>query len=104
LLWAVGYYTDEDYFVSRLAVEGLPAPLQRGQSLVESNRTIENVRLERHSKASKKIGNWKWRRNPLDCATESLPENSVRFLRARSAKKSAKKGIDFSEAGKHNPS
>ena len=28
LLWAVGYYTDEDYFVPRLTVEGIPAHLQ----------------------------------------------------------------------------
>ena len=34
LLWAVGYFTDEDYFVSRLGVEGLPAQLQRGQNLI----------------------------------------------------------------------
>jgi hypothetical protein len=65
LLWAVGYFTDEDYFVSRLGVEGLPARLQRGQNLVGNDGVIQNVRLERHLKGSKKIGNWKWKRNPF---------------------------------------
>jgi hypothetical protein len=64
LLWAVGYYTDEDYFVPRLSVEGIPSHLQRGQSLIERGR-IENVRLERHIKGRKKIGHWKWRDNPF---------------------------------------
>ena len=40
LLWAVGYYTDEDYFVPSLIVEGLPAHLQRGQNLIGRNGAI----------------------------------------------------------------
>ena len=40
LLWAVGYFTDEDYFVPELKVEGLPAHLQRGQNLGGINGTI----------------------------------------------------------------
>jgi hypothetical protein len=65
LLWAVGYHTDEDYFVPKLTVEGLPAHLQRGQNLVGPNGTVENVRLERHLKGEKKTGHWKWRNNPF---------------------------------------
>lgn len=65
LLWAVGYFTDEDYFVSRLGVEGLPAQLQRGQNLIGRDGMIQNVRLERHPKGSKKISNWKWKGNPF---------------------------------------
>src|SRR6476660_4598530 len=34
LLWAAGYYTDEDYFVPSVIVEGLPSHLQRGQNLI----------------------------------------------------------------------
>lgn len=77
LLWAVGYFTDEDYFVREMKVEGLPAHLQRGQNLVESNGTIENVRLERHPKGSKKIGNWKWQHNPF---SNSRQLNGLRVM------------------------
>jgi hypothetical protein len=65
LLWAVGYYTDEDYFVPQLSVEGIPSHLQRGQNLIEPQGRIENVRLERHIEGQKKIGNWKWKDNPF---------------------------------------
>ena len=47
LLWAVGYYTDEDYFVPQISVEGIPPHLQRGQNSIEPHGRIENVRLER---------------------------------------------------------
>ncbi|MGH9540203.1 MAG: hypothetical protein ACRD3H_19920, partial [Terriglobales bacterium] len=77
LLWAVGYFTDEDYFVREMKVEGLPAHLQRGQNLVESNGTIENVRLERHPKGSKKLGNWKWQHNPF---SNSRQLNGLRVM------------------------
>src|SRR3990172_12095261 len=33
-LWAVGYFTDEDYFISNIRVEGMPRQLKRGQGLV----------------------------------------------------------------------
>ena len=79
LLWAVGYYTDEDYFVPRLIVEGLPSHLQRGQNLVGPDGTIENVRLERHLKDQKKTGNWKWRHNPF---TGTRKFNGLRVMMA----------------------
>jgi hypothetical protein len=79
LLWAVGFYADEDYFVLRLAVEGLPAHLQRGQNLVGSNGMIENVRLERHLKDQKKAGNWKWKTNPF---TGTRQFNGLRVMMA----------------------
>lgn len=79
LLWAAGYYTDEDYFVPRLIVEGLPPHLQRGQNLVGSDGTIEDVRLERHLKDRKKTGNWKWRSNPF---TGTRKFNGLRVMMA----------------------
>ncbi len=65
LLWAAGYYTDEDYFVPQLSVEGIPSHLRRGQNLIQPQGRIENVRLERHIEGQKKIGNWKWKDNPF---------------------------------------
>jgi len=79
LLWAVGYYTDEDYFVPRLIVEGMPPHLQRGQNLVASDGTLENVRLKRHLKGQKKAGNWQWRHNPF---TGTRKFNGLRVMMA----------------------
>jgi len=64
LLWAAGYFTTEDYFVSTLEVENMPAHLKRGQDLVGPGGVIKNVRLKRHPNG-KKIGTWRWKHNPL---------------------------------------
>jgi hypothetical protein len=64
LVWAVGYYANEDYFLPTLHVEDMPR-LRRGQNLVASDGTIQNVRLKRYLKGEKKIGTWKWRDNPF---------------------------------------
>ena len=47
LVWAVGYYANEDYFLPELRVEDMP-PLKRGQNLVDPDGTVRNVRLKRH--------------------------------------------------------
>jgi len=61
IVWAVGYYTNEDYFVPELQVRGMPDKLQRGQELIGPNGFVRNARLKRESKEEKKIGNWQWR-------------------------------------------
>ena len=63
LVWAVGYSTDEDYFVKRLHVSGLPAHLQRGQKYEDDQGSFRNARLKRS--LGKKVGVWKWRQNPF---------------------------------------
>lgn len=79
LLWAAGYFTDEDYFVPDLTVEGLPPHLQRGQNLVGSHGVMRNVRLERHLKEQKKLGHWEWRHNPF---TGTRRFNGLRVMMA----------------------
>ena len=64
LVWAVGYNTDEDYFLPDLRVESMPH-LRRGQNLVAPDGSMHNVRLKRHLKDEKKIGGWKWGDNPF---------------------------------------
>lgn len=64
LLWAVGYFANEDYFVADLRVEGMK-PLKRGQKLVAPDGELRNVRMKRFLKDQKKVGNWHWRSNPL---------------------------------------
>jgi len=63
LVWAVGYSTNEDYFLPVLRVRGLPPHLHRGQNLIGPGGTIRNARLKRYSKDEKKIGQWPWRGN-----------------------------------------
>jgi len=64
LLWAVGYLTDEDYYLPELRVQGMKK-LKRGQSLVAADGTIRGVRLERHVTGEKRIGDWSWFKNPF---------------------------------------
>ena len=64
LLWAVGYFANEDYFVADMRVEGMK-PLKRGQKLVGPDGELRNVRLKRFLKDEKKVGNWRWRSNPF---------------------------------------
>ena len=65
LLWAVGYFTEEDYFVPQLQVKNLPPQLKRGQEFVKPGGIVPNVRLKRHPKRAEKDGEWHWRHNQL---------------------------------------
>ena len=62
LLWAVGYFVNDDYVVSSAHVEGLQ--LTRGHKLVREGQ-IEEARFEKKPDQQKKIGIWKWRDNPF---------------------------------------
>ena len=78
LVWAVGYFADEDYFLPVLRVEDMPH-LRRGENLVGPDGSIHDVRLERHRNDEKKISNWKWRDNPFAREREF---NGLRVLMA----------------------
>lgn len=62
LLWAVGFITNENYFLPETIVRDLPR-LHRGGEFVK-DESVKGVRLQRHS-AGKKVGNWSWRHNPF---------------------------------------
>lgn len=64
LLWAVGYFTNEDYFLADLRVEEMKR-LKRGRKLVGAEGTMKNVRLKRLVKDEKRVGIWRWRSNPF---------------------------------------
>jgi hypothetical protein len=64
LLFAAGYFVDEDYYIDELHVEGLP-PLKRGQSFVTPDGVVHGARLERKMKEIKKLGTWDWFKNPF---------------------------------------
>ena len=62
LLWAVGYFVNDDYVVASAHVEGLH--LERGDKRVTDGQ-IEEARFEKKPDQQKKIGIWKWRENPF---------------------------------------
>ena len=56
LLFAAGYFVDEDYYIENLPVEGLPK-LHKGKSFVTDGNIVHGARLERRTKEVKKLGN-----------------------------------------------
>lgn len=79
IVWSVGYFANEDYFVSHLKVQGMPQRLHRGQNLVEPDGSLQNVRLKREPATQKKIGTWRWRQ---DAFTGTREWNGLRTLMA----------------------
>ena len=83
LLWAVGYSTDEDYFVERIQVNGMHAVSRkrrkRIRGLLDSDGIMHDVRLKRYSNLEKKVGTWQWRQNPF---TGSRELNGLRVMMA----------------------
>ncbi len=79
IVWAVGFYTNEDYFVPELQVHGMPDRLKRGQELVGVNGLVRNARLKREPKEEKKVGNWMWRH---DAFTGTRELNGLKVVMA----------------------
>jgi len=63
-LWAAGYFTDEDYYVAEITVQGMPT-LKRGGEFVSSGGIVRGARLERKRPTVEKLGNWDWYDNPF---------------------------------------
>jgi hypothetical protein len=78
LVWAAGYFTDEDYYLPELRVEKMPK-LDRGRQFVSADGVVRGVRLERRVNGQKKSGNWSWFKNPL-VRTKEL--NGLRIMMA----------------------
>jgi hypothetical protein len=64
LLWAVGYFTEEDYLLPDLKAENMPA-LARGQEFIHPGGEITDARLKRHLPHAEEDGEWHWRKNPF---------------------------------------
>jgi hypothetical protein len=78
LLWGAGYFTDEDYFLPELKVNGLPR-LHRGRKFVSPDGVVHRARLKRRSKDGKKLGEWDWFENTF-AKTKEL--NGLRVMMA----------------------
>jgi hypothetical protein len=63
LVWAAGYFVDEDYYLPQIRVQGMK-PLSRGQEYVSGNGLVREARLERQGQG-KKLNNWSWDQNPF---------------------------------------
>ncbi len=79
LVWAVGYFTNENYFLPRLQITGVPAHLRRGQHFISASGEVRDARLQRMDKSEEKEGNWKWKQDPF---TGTREFNGLRTLMA----------------------
>lgn len=77
-VWAMGYFTDEDYFVPKLHVTGL-YKLRRHSKSIHKDGTITNARLKRSVKDQKKLATWAWADNPFRGSREL---NGLRVMMA----------------------
>ena len=77
LMWAVGFVTNENYFLPDLKVDDMPR-LKRGQKLVGRHGEMQAVRLQRPP-ADKKLGDWDWKHNPFKGSREF---NGLRVMMA----------------------
>jgi hypothetical protein len=66
LVWAAGYFVDEDYYRAQIQVQGMKH-LDRGQQYV-SGDTVTGVRLERDRKGESK--EWSWFENSFSGTRE----------------------------------
>lgn len=63
LLWAVGYFTEDDYVLPRAAVPGLH--LHHTAHSVENGNEVINARFARKPGGEKRIASWEWKENPF---------------------------------------
>jgi hypothetical protein len=63
LLWAAGYFVDEDYYRPQIRVQGMKR-LSRGKEYVSDGGLVRDARLKRHG-GGKELNNWSWYHNPF---------------------------------------
>jgi hypothetical protein len=76
LLWAMGYYVNDDVVLESADVDGLH--LKRGASQAKGGH-IEQARFARKPEGQKKIGIWQWKDNPFENTREF---NGLRVMMA----------------------
>ena len=78
LLWAAGYFVDEDYYVAQFHVANMPR-LRRGGKYVSAGGTVNKARLERKIKEIKDLSTWSWFANQSQGKQEM---NGLRIMMA----------------------
>ena len=76
LLWAMGYFVNDDYALASAKVEDLK--ITRGETFA-SDGNIVDARFERKPDDRKKIGIWRWKENPF---TGTKEFNGLRVMMA----------------------
>ena len=79
LVWAVGYFVDEEYFVPDAQIQELPVHLHRGREFVGRRGLVRGLRFKREPTDEKKLGVWQWRNDPFS-GTREL--NGLRVMMA----------------------
>lgn len=64
LIWAVGYFADEAYYLDRAEIQNLPK-LSRGQEFIENRSVVRAARFEPKRKYISRGDNWDWEVNPF---------------------------------------
>ncbi len=77
LVWAAGYFTDEDYYRPQIRVQGLQ-PLSRGNKYISEGAIVRGTRLERQG-GGKKLKDWSWYETRVDGTREF---NGLRVMMA----------------------
>jgi hypothetical protein len=77
LLWAVGYYVNDDYLLHVATIQGLD--IKRGTKLVHNGTQVIDARFERKAGNNTKIATWEWKTNPFSNTREF---NGLRVMMA----------------------
>lgn len=64
LVWSVGYFADEAYYLDRAEIKNLPK-LSRGQEFVDKGSVVRGARFEPKRKEVSRGVNWDWEVNPF---------------------------------------
>ncbi len=64
LVWAMGYFAEEAYYMDRVEIKGLPR-LSRGREFVENGRFLRGARFEPRRESVDRGDEWKWLKNPF---------------------------------------
>jgi len=78
LLWAAGYFVDEDYYLDSFKVEGL-TKLHRGENFISPDGTVHGARLKRKAMKTGDLGNWSWFENTCG---PTRPSSALRVMMA----------------------
>lgn len=64
IVWSVGYFADEAYYIDRAEIKNLPK-LTRGQEFIENRSVVRGARFEPKRKHIARGENWDWEANPF---------------------------------------
>jgi hypothetical protein len=69
LVWSVGYFAEEAYFLKRARIRRLPK-LSRGMKYVGRNGTVFEARFEPRREHVERRSSWDWDKNPFEGTKE----------------------------------